>query len=281
MVDGEAGVWPAEEWSRVELTGVWTDELGAMVAVGANGRIVTAQPGAAWVATSIGDELALTDVAGDGARWVAVGDAGTIVESDGDGWTLTKSPTTERLTAVWVGKNGKRAVAVGAGGTIIGRTGDQPWIIEYQMDAEVTFNDIGAQSSQHLMAVGTHGAIVWLLHGQWEAHTDVTDETLASVTYQHGSWWVASPQGNVYERGCKVWDFHEAVAQNHIHSVRALDGKLYAAGSWEWLAVWEMGAWKTLYEGHCKASYMDVTQSLSGALYTVGSYGIAVHPTAQ
>ena len=64
--------------------------------------------------------LILLDLAADGDRLIAVGEAGAVLRSadQGHSWQLTQTPTTRTLTSVAL-VDAKTFVAVGHGGTLL------------------------------------------------------------------------------------------------------------------------------------------------------------------
>ncbi len=87
------------------------------VAVGDAGTIVTSVDGAAWSLSASGTSRSLRGVAFGGGMFVAVGEVGTVlVSSDGLDWTARDSRTTNDLYAATFGQD--LFVVVGAHGTI-------------------------------------------------------------------------------------------------------------------------------------------------------------------
>ena len=137
------GVWGASAdrvWTVGKYAGIsrydgveWTSESGAtnwllgisgtsesdIYAVGLGGEVLH-YDGTDWSAENSGTTEDLFDVwAVPGGDVVAVGNAGTILRSDGSGvWTADSSGTTRQLRDVW-GSSGTDVFAVGGGGTIL------------------------------------------------------------------------------------------------------------------------------------------------------------------
>ena len=101
----------------------------------------------------------LWGVTSSGARFVAVGDNGTIVySSDGIAWTVARSvPSSRRLRAVtW---NGARFVAVGDNGAIVYSSDGIAWTAARSVPSSGTLTAV-AGSGSRLVAVGENGLIL-------------------------------------------------------------------------------------------------------------------------
>jgi hypothetical protein len=129
---GERGTvlhFDGHAWSPVpglaggpELRGIAGAWPGRAVAVGWGGRVVRLQ-GGRWSEMVVHETL--NDVwAASGSDVFVVGDAGTILRSDGGEWRRMPSGTMESLTGVW-GRSPGEVYAVGTGGVLLrfdGRT---------------------------------------------------------------------------------------------------------------------------------------------------------------
>ena len=99
------------------------------VAVGEAGLIMRSDDaGKTWKRDAAPTELAIIDIASNGARSVAVGQMGLILVNNGDGkWKKVESGTDRRLLQVDINKNGL-AFIVGAFGTLLKSTdGGESW----------------------------------------------------------------------------------------------------------------------------------------------------------
>ena len=94
---------------------------GGFIATGAGGTLLASPDGSAWTVRNSNTANALRGVAfrlSTGIRYVAVGDAGTIVTSSDDGitWAPIAPVTAQNLRSV---ASGSRFVAVGQGGAVV------------------------------------------------------------------------------------------------------------------------------------------------------------------
>jgi hypothetical protein len=115
-------------WTPATFTTATTNDLysvsflnGGFIATGANGSLFTSSDGLNWTSRDSGTNNALRGAAfrlSTGVRYVAVGDAGTIVTSSDDGttWAPIAPVTAHNLRSV---VHGSRFVAVGEMGTVV------------------------------------------------------------------------------------------------------------------------------------------------------------------
>jgi hypothetical protein len=149
-----------------------------------------------------------------GGKFVAVGDAGTIVTSaGGTDWTRGDSGSTATLRGVTYG--GGMFLAVGTGGTIL----TSPDSVDWTARGSGTTNDLYAATyGQNLfVAVGANGTITTSGDGVFfDAHQGtVTDSTLTSIVYGQGiflgtqnSYWIFGS-----DNGGTEWWGEEALIQ--------------------------------------------------------------------
>ena len=130
---------------------------GGFVATGAAGTLLTSGDGIGWTPRISNTINALRGVAfrlSAGVRYVAVGDAGTIVTSSDDGstWSSPIAPVTENLTSV---VHASRFVAVGQGGRVVFSDDGTNWTPA--SSGSVDLAQVVAAPAMY-MAVGAAGA---------------------------------------------------------------------------------------------------------------------------
>jgi photosystem II stability/assembly factor-like uncharacterized protein len=130
---------------------------GGYIATGAGGTLLTSPDGSAWTVRNSNTANALRSVAfrlSTGIRYVAVGDAGTIVTSSDDGitWTPIAPVTPQNLRSVVYGS---RFVAVGQGGAVVFSDDGTSWTTASAGSADLA--QVVAAPAIY-MAVGAAGA---------------------------------------------------------------------------------------------------------------------------
>ena len=114
--------------------------------------------GLTWSATSSGQSVMFSDVAFGNGKFVAVGDAGTLITStDGLNWTRSSVPATEFLWNVAFGNN-TYVVVGGQQGGIYTSTNSVNWVARNSGATNGLFN-VGYGNGT-FMAVGQYGSIL-------------------------------------------------------------------------------------------------------------------------
>jgi hypothetical protein len=130
---------------------------GGFIATGAAGTLLASPDGSAWTVRNSNTANALRGVAfrlSTGIRYVAVGDAGTIVTSSDDGvtWTPVAPVTVQNLRSA---ASGSRFVAVGQGGAVVFSDDGTSWTTASAGSADLA--KVVAAPALY-MAVGAAGA---------------------------------------------------------------------------------------------------------------------------
>jgi len=149
---------------RTPIHAIWKRPQGGLIAVGWMGAILSFD-GQAWALergcvvgadgkyAANAENMPLFALAGDetGTAW-AVGDHGTILRLDDDGWVAEASGTDSHLRAVTVLPDGNIIVA-GANGAVLRRENDGRW---YGLDCPVAsnFQAVAALSETEFMLAG-------------------------------------------------------------------------------------------------------------------------------
>jgi photosystem II stability/assembly factor-like uncharacterized protein len=118
LTSTDAKTWSSRGLTTVPLYSV-TKSDSLLLAVGDSGKILTSpDSGVTWTSRNSGVTALLRGVAWTGKKYVAVGNAGTILSSsDGTTWSPCTSGTTRRLNSVaWTGA---QFVTVGDSGKIL------------------------------------------------------------------------------------------------------------------------------------------------------------------
>lgn len=168
------------------------------------------------------DQSVLVDIAGNGERWIVVGERGhVLVSKDAERWQQVRAPTRVMLTAVAFNDSGL-GFAVGHDATII-RTRDhgETWErVYYAPDEQAPFLDVIMAGDGRAVAVGAYGLYVETTDsGQsWaqrvlepealEATASASDDGEEELYYDYhlndidiaadGRWYIAAEAGNVY-----------------------------------------------------------------------------------
>ncbi len=136
---------------------------GTWVAVGTNGKIsVSTDDGATWTARTSGVSVTLWDVAKVGAKWLAVGSSGVVLESDDTvAWTLS--------TGVFGASN---LTAIGADGdeAIIYSTAPELAKVTYEAGGGVQFLEVGFGSPASVQSYPTTSIIRQASFGTPQRH---------------------------------------------------------------------------------------------------------------
>jgi len=130
---------------------------GGFIATGAGGTLLTSPDGSAWTvrnSNTVNALRAVTSRLSTGIRYVAVGDAGTIVTSSDDGitWTPITPVTAQDLRSI---AYSSRFVAVGQGGAVVFSDDGANWATASAGSADLA--QVVAAPAMY-MAVGVAGA---------------------------------------------------------------------------------------------------------------------------
>jgi hypothetical protein len=246
----------------------------------------------------------------------AVGNAGTVLRSAGNGTWSASTPTTVRLNNVWAGPT-SALFAVGASGVIL-RFNEQTWDGRTSNTTESLF---GLAGNATLITAGTKGAVAsapapgdtWTVqtlgaeneHSIWQSSDGTATYVVGSagsIHFSAGSTFAAQTSGvATYLNG--VWGSSKSdvyiVGQSGVILHSTGDGKWTAQTSpfagtlwWIWGAndhdlyvVGDQGValhstgggtWTTLASGVTTALYA-VSGSSSSDVYVVGASGVILH----
>lgn len=182
------------------LNGCTSNGIGAYVAVGNGGALITATDGKTWAAQNTGTTADLLAAAYGNGLYVAVGKGGTIITStDGATWKTVASGTTADLRGVAVGILNALTtpsyfyVAVGANGALVTSADGATWTSQ----APISTRDLedvifGGQ----FVAVGAGGTILTSPDGlAWTARTSNTANDLFGVTRTLTGYSIVGAQG--------------------------------------------------------------------------------------
>jgi len=152
-----------------------------------------------------------------GARWLAVGDFGTIVLSGDAGatWAQAQSvPYTGLLTAVAMADE-RVGWAVGHGGTILHTTdGGQRWSLQKQVEGGPVLLSLAVLDSRHALVVGAYGTALATADGgaSWTpvrvGEGRDADRHLNHVFVANGVTYIAGEGGAAYraKNGWSTWE---------------------------------------------------------------------------
>lgn len=158
--------------------------LDRFVAVGNAGTIISSENGIDWNVASYSYSHNFHAVASSSVRFVAVGESGVIATSaDGDNFTPITSPVSVSLNDVFF--DGLRFLAVGDNGTIIKSSDGLTWNIIPGTGISEKLNGITySDKAVEYVAVGNSGTILASSDGTtWQVKTAGTAANLMSVAY--------------------------------------------------------------------------------------------------
>lgn len=206
-----------------------------IVAVGANGRIMTSSDGLSWTMRDSGADDTLRSVAWSGTRLVAGGYSGTIVTSDdGQTWVKRKTPasSSSSLSIIW---DGAQFISVGRYRTIMKSADGVSWVLMSSSNSGSFYNELVgvAYSGTLYVAVSKGGAVLTSNDSSnWtEVNAGIAD-TLTTIVW-NGSVFVAGSTSNkVYVSGDGVsWVSHSVDAtytSTYITDMYVSGGDIYA-----------------------------------------------------
>lgn len=192
------------------LLGIAVGGDGVIVAVGEAGTIVrSADGGVEWVEVRTEPDGVLHDVAWTGARFVAVGQSGRILESaDGLAWRDVSPDPFPDLYAVTARPG--RVVAVGAGASIFTSPDGIAWSfvpLPEVADSWSLLHDVATDGTGFL-AVGTGGFTVESPDGlAWRAVEMPGYDTWNAVTASAGGWVAINANGAARRGADGTWVF--------------------------------------------------------------------------
>jgi hypothetical protein len=171
---------------------------GTAIAVGDGGAIFRHKlDDPKWARMESPSKAALHAVAQQVDEAIAVGDAGTILELDGDAWKSVASGTARNLRAIVYTSYG--AVAIGDGGALVRRLAPHsPW----QAEASGTTSDLfGACAGlRDVWLVGRAGTVVSRVADAWKVHTSLGEVTLHAVACDDHAAIAVGEKGAMFER---------------------------------------------------------------------------------
>lgn len=175
------------------------------VAVGESGAIAVTADGNQWTAVSSPAGNTLRAVASGSGRWIAVGDAGTILTSTEPtvAWQTGASGTSNRLLAAGYDEVTEQWYVGGEGGTLRSSLAGQVWAFETFPAggalAAIAFHRFDEQYSVGLIA--TEDGEVWIRRTRESEWT--RDQSPAA-----SSWYaaIATPQGHLLAGSSGVWE---------------------------------------------------------------------------
>jgi len=276
-----------------QLHGVWASpEL--VVVVGDNGLV--AHRGVNDLTWTIAEVPTDANLYGVFARsetdiWV-VGDKTTILNFDGDAWTVLNEGSTTVLRSVWTrpGSEGNAGVwAAGSQGRLVRYSGDT-WVSEQISASNVTLNDIWG-SGEALFAVGTEGTISMRANDQsvWKGQpsNDPKKRDLHAIAgFSHEELFVVGDAGTIIEYDGDKWNIQPVVGPNGVAG--NLTGAAYLPHGQEgaWMAVAANGGGLELAEAGWVDMYtkpqVDVREmdgSAAAGIWIVGSKGLVLTET--
>jgi hypothetical protein len=185
-IDDSAGGIFAYNGSFSLTRRVVTDDLYGMAVVSGtpfiagnnNGGMVLRYNGTAWVSDGTGvDGFRAVSGSGTNDLW-AVGEAGTIWQSDGSPWQPRSIGTAVALNSVYA-QDGQNVWAVGSGGAIMRYNGSF-FNLESPATSAILYG-ISGTSSSDVWAVGAGGVILHYDGANWLAKQSGTTQTLRAV----------------------------------------------------------------------------------------------------
>jgi photosystem II stability/assembly factor-like uncharacterized protein len=219
----------------------------------------------------------------DGRRLWAVGDGGTILESnDGGSWNERDSRTTNILFSIFGSSDGERLWVVGDGGTILeSDDGGEHWKAR-DSGTQNSLNSIfGASDGKRLWAVGDQGTILESDDGgeHWKARSSGTQNFLSSIfgSSDGRRLWAVGANGTILEsddRG-ELWNRRKVGTQNAFYSVfGSSDGEqMWAVGENDTMVEYDGAHW-TVYGGHTTDNLLSIFGTGDGKrLWAVGESG--------
>ncbi len=150
--------WTREESGTITfLSGVWVADTGEAIAVGTE-PIALRRHQATWVEDALpAGTDSLLDVWGAGDDVFAVGNSGTVLHDDGNGWARLASGTGTRFTGLW-GSGPQDILAVGTAAWIHAYDGST-WSRQPSTTSQWLWGISGA-SAREVFAVGRGGTLL-------------------------------------------------------------------------------------------------------------------------
>ncbi len=200
------------------------------LAVGAAGTLLESAGGRSWTRRETGIDEHLRGIARGDDRYVISGNAGTLLESeDGAAWVEMDSLTIRDLRAVTYGAG--RFVAVGADGRIRLRDEDGTWRTRFAGDF-ISLRDV-TYGAGRFVAVGEGGHVVTSLDGlDWTRRQAPVSAYLRGVAHGGGRF-VAVGHGPVVlvSDDGETWTEHEPSTAEDLHAVHFAGQLFVAAGT--------------------------------------------------
>ncbi len=273
---------------------IWTNTQ--LIAVGANGRIMTSSNGVSWTIRNSGTTNALQSIAWSGTRLVVGGNSGTILTSDDDGvtWVKRSYPTGNLpaglgtiLSVIW---DGTQFVAVGKNKLIIKSTDGVNWTLISLVGDGSSYNDLVdvAYSGSLYVAVGFTGKVLTSSDGEnWSEVGAGIADILHSLAWT-GSAFVAGGSSNaVYTSSDGInWTTHSVDAVSSTTSIpdlEVLGGVLYAVARGaldnDLFVSGDDGASWTAYQTGAASSLYSITKKAS-SWNVVGRAGVILNSSA-
>lgn len=162
---------------------------------GSGSASISATPrlaGATWTVGTAQGADALRGVAYGNSKFVAVGDANTLLSStDGSTWSALTSPAVAgtNLNAVVYNAGLVRHYVAGQGGVILQSTDSAVTWTPLSSDTMNNLNAIASNGSTYIVAVGDNGTITMTSDGgaNWATQTSGTSQPLRGVIYGYDS----------------------------------------------------------------------------------------------
>lgn len=252
------------------------DGAGVVVAVGNRGTVITSEDGVSWKVQAPMVTSDLLAVTGTPSAILAVGNSGAILHSaDGHSWTAVESGTSGAINDVCYGK--ERFVAAGSAGLVLTSWNGLNWVS----------NRIGSVSA--LTAVRFFDERFWALDSSFlYQSTDSTRWTSnrisggiypSDVAIGQAGVLVLAPDG-LYQspNGKDNWTF-PSLGPVKLQRMVRFDGKIAAVGNGDqiWLSA-DDRSWYPRPSGQLFT--LAGINSLRGALYAVGQYGVIVRSSS-
>ena len=199
------------------------------VAVGDAGTILTSPDGIAWERQTSGTSNLLWSIAWNGDQFVAVGRFGTILTSaDGVSWKMRTSGTGEFLLGLTW--NGSQFIAVGTSGTILTSPDGVSW--EQGNSGTENFLLGVAWSGKQFVIVGYSGTILTSSNGvDWKAQVSGTNEHLMDILWVDKRFIAVGDAGTILTSPDGVsWKKHSSGVSYTLNSIAWNGGQFIAVG---------------------------------------------------
>jgi photosystem II stability/assembly factor-like uncharacterized protein len=232
------------------VTGIWQDAAGHLLVAAGAELLEKSLNSDEWTLVPIGTDALLLDIWGlDGERIFVGGTGGTIVRRVADEWLPAVTPVGDEIWG-FAGTSIEDLVAVGQNGTILESNDAGATWVEVPSPTTRTLFAVAADGAGRVVAVGSGGTVLLRDGDTWEVSAAPTELNLFEVRSSGpGQFILAGDGGLLFEGDGLSWQRIENLGmRENFRGITGPPGARIAAG-WYGTVLDEATGWKSSVTG--------------------------------